>query len=280
MKIKIVLSALLLVIVVGIRFTFHQLVQQKEPQPTQLQNSSVQTEVNPQKSYLQKLSPYLGNWTHSEVISKDRWELYDKTAEIGFIQNCTSGTCLNSVPQTYGLTQLVAKYTLDVGAVTVYEAKYDVGKLATVENGDDGTIVRQDVGFLFVFDKEPTHMLLVIEDTHSNYFKQFKSHLRNREFLTICNEAQTTQEMGDCAKKELDQAVADLKITLEENGNQLPSKSLLRTSQTSWQKYRNDYCSLLSNQYKGGSIQPVTEITCLRDITWTRIKELERLRLP
>jgi uncharacterized protein YecT (DUF1311 family) len=52
-------------------------------------------------------------------------------------------------------------------------------------------------------------------------------------------------------------------------------KAQLKEAQTAWLKYRDTNCEFVADQYKGGSIRPLIEATCLGDMTKSRTTELK-----
>ena len=52
-------------------------------------------------------------------------------------------------------------------------------------------------------------------------------------------------------------------------------KAQLKEAQTAWLKYRDTNCEFVADQYKGGSIRPLIQATCLGNITKRRTTELK-----
>jgi len=52
-------------------------------------------------------------------------------------------------------------------------------------------------------------------------------------------------------------------------------KAQLREAQLAWLKYRDTNCEFVADEYKGGSIRPLIQATCLADMTKKRTTELK-----
>ena len=84
-------------------------------------------------------------------------------------------------------------------------------------------------------------------------------------------------EMNQCAGKAfrsadatMNQVYRKLVSTLNED-----EKAQLKEAQLAWLKYRDTNCEFVADQYKGGSIRPLIEATCLGDMTKSRTTELK-----
>jgi len=52
-------------------------------------------------------------------------------------------------------------------------------------------------------------------------------------------------------------------------------KAQLREAQLAWLKYRDTNCEFVADEYKGGSIRPLIQATCLAEMTKKRTTELK-----
>lgn len=68
----------------------------------------------------------------------------------------------------------------------------------------------------------------------------------------------------------MNQVYRKLVLMLDED-----EKAQLKEAQTAWLKYRDASCEFVADQYKGGSIRPLIEATCLGDMTKRRTTELK-----
>ena len=94
-----------------------------------------------------------------------------------------------------------------------------------------------------------------------------------------CANAQTTAEMRDCAGQEYQKADAALNKSYRELMAKLDDegqKSVLKTAQQAWIKYRDANCEFAAYQNRGGTIYPVVYTGCLTSMTTARTKELQQ----
>ena len=84
-------------------------------------------------------------------------------------------------------------------------------------------------------------------------------------------------EMNQCAGKAFRAADAAMNQVYRRLVSMLDEdeKAQLKEAQTAWLKYRDINCEFVADQYKGGSIRPLIEATCLGDMTKRRTTELK-----
>ncbi|WP_035661049.1 lysozyme inhibitor LprI family protein [Flavobacterium seoulense] len=89
--------------------------------------------------------------------------------------------------------------------------------------------------------------------------------------------AQTQMEMNAKAQKEYQKADAELNKVYQKLMKILSKedKKLLITAQKDWLKFRDSHCKFESQQYDGGSIQPLIIATCLSQQTTKRVNDLK-----
>jgi len=92
-----------------------------------------------------------------------------------------------------------------------------------------------------------------------------------------CANAQTQAEMNDCAGREYKKADAELNQAYQKLVAMLDSddKAQLKDVENTWIKYRDANCNFVADQYKGGTMRPMTLGFCLADITRNRTAELK-----
>lgn len=84
-------------------------------------------------------------------------------------------------------------------------------------------------------------------------------------------------EATGCAHREYEAADAELNKTYNRLAGILneDEKSLLKTSELAWIKYRDTNCVFESSQYAGGTMRPMIESFCLARVTKARTTELK-----
>lgn len=90
----------------------------------------------------------------------------------------------------------------------------------------------------------------------------------------------TTQDMiKSCNKKIKINELKMKKIYHKLNKSLLSDnqKILLENSQSNWVKYRNSTCQFVSTEFEGGSLAPLSYVTCKNEMTINRLKELENI---
>jgi uncharacterized protein YecT (DUF1311 family) len=94
-----------------------------------------------------------------------------------------------------------------------------------------------------------------------------------------CDDPQTQFEMNQCAAEEYKEADLLLNKTYKRLMEVLSedSKTKVRETQRLWLKYRDSHCNFASEQYEGGSMQPMIHNGCLTDLTKDRTRELQSL---
>jgi uncharacterized protein YecT (DUF1311 family) len=92
-----------------------------------------------------------------------------------------------------------------------------------------------------------------------------------------CAKPVTQYEMNQCAGKAyraadetMNQVYRKLVAMLDE-----VEKAKLKEAQVAWLKYRDTNCEFVGDQYAGGSIRPLIQATCLKDMTNHRTTELK-----
>ena len=92
-----------------------------------------------------------------------------------------------------------------------------------------------------------------------------------------CASPLTQFEMNQCAGKAFRAADATMNQVYRRLVSMLDEdeKAQLKEAQTAWLKYRDTNCEFVADQYKGGSIRPLIEATCLGDMTKRRTTELK-----
>lgn len=83
--------------------------------------------------------------------------------------------------------------------------------------------------------------------------------------------------MNQCAGKAFRSADATMNQVYRKFVSTLneDEKAQLKEAQLAWLKYRDTNCEFVADQYKGGSIRPLIEATCLGDMTKSRTTELK-----
>lgn len=93
-----------------------------------------------------------------------------------------------------------------------------------------------------------------------------------------CVNALTQFAMNQCAGKAYRAADATMNQVYRKLVSMLDEeeeKAQLKEAQTAWLKYRDTNCEYVADQYKGGSIRPLIEASCLEDMTKRRTTELK-----
>ena len=89
--------------------------------------------------------------------------------------------------------------------------------------------------------------------------------------------AQTQTEMNEKAYKDYQKADSEMNKVYQQLIKILSKedKKMLVTAQKNWLKFRDSHCKFESEQYNGGSIQPLILSTCLSEQTEKRIADLK-----
>ncbi len=87
----------------------------------------------------------------------------------------------------------------------------------------------------------------------------------------------TTADMKECARKELEQQTKKLNRAYNTYGKLLDPKQqkALRTVQLAWIRYKDLRCDFESSLYEGGTMAGLATTNCLINITNQRLKEFE-----
>ena len=91
-----------------------------------------------------------------------------------------------------------------------------------------------------------------------------------------CANPLTQFDMNQCAGKAFRAADATMNQVYRKLVSMLDEgeKAQLKEAQVAWLKYRDTNCEFVADQYKGGSIRPLIQATCLKDMTKGRTTEL------
>jgi len=92
-----------------------------------------------------------------------------------------------------------------------------------------------------------------------------------------CANPLTQFDMNQCAGRAFRAADAAMSQVYRRLVSMLDEeeKPQLKEAQTAWLKYRDTNCEFVADQYKGGSIRPLIQATCLGDMTKRRTTELK-----
>lgn len=96
-----------------------------------------------------------------------------------------------------------------------------------------------------------------------------------------CDAPQTTVDMIDCAGMDLDAADRELNAVYGTLASavkmDVATYDLLRDAQRKWIGLRDADCKLEADSARGGTAQPVLEISCKAQTTKERVKRLKEL---
>lgn len=96
-------------------------------------------------------------------------------------------------------------------------------------------------------------------------------------FISFICFGQTQTEMNEQAKKDHKKAddimASTYKLALANQDE--TGKKLLLEAQRAWIKYKEAHCKSASNQYEGGSMQPLIYYSCLTELTEERMTKLK-----
>ncbi|WP_034297769.1 lysozyme inhibitor LprI family protein [Herbaspirillum sp. RV1423] len=94
-----------------------------------------------------------------------------------------------------------------------------------------------------------------------------------------CNQAQTQNDMNECAAQALNKADAELNQTYVDYRNRLGKarQNEIRDVQLAWIKYRDLSCKYASSASVGGSAHSIALQSCLTEKTQERTRELKAL---
>ena len=91
-----------------------------------------------------------------------------------------------------------------------------------------------------------------------------------------CAKALSQADMNDCWGREYKAADATLNQVYQQLVSKLDvqEKAQLKEVESAWLRYRDANCEFVADQYKGGTIRPMTHAICLTDMTKNRTAEL------
>src|SRR5262245_3342038 len=94
-----------------------------------------------------------------------------------------------------------------------------------------------------------------------------------------CAKAMTQVEMNQCASDEYKNADAELNKIYQQAMLKLEPehKEKLKAAQTAWIKFRDTHCECEAFFVRGGSIEPMYRLECLKQITKDRTVQLRKL---
>ena len=92
-----------------------------------------------------------------------------------------------------------------------------------------------------------------------------------------CTNPLSQFEMNQCAGKAYHAADATMNQIYRKLASMLDEAEQvqLKEAQLAWLKYRDANCEFVADEYKGGSIRPLIQATCLADMTRKRTTELK-----
>ena len=92
-----------------------------------------------------------------------------------------------------------------------------------------------------------------------------------------CAKALSQADMNDCWGREYKAADATLNQVYWQLVSKLDDqeKAQLKEVESAWLRYRDANCEFVADQYKGGTIRPMTHAICLTDMTKNRTAELK-----
>lgn len=100
----------------------------------------------------------------------------------------------------------------------------------------------------------------------------------NAAAVESCQDPQTTAEMRDCAAadyqrvdRELNDVYQKLLKVLDDEG-----QHKLRESQRAWVKYRDANAELIADSSRGGTLEPLTRVSAMTQMTQERVGELRK----
>ena len=95
-------------------------------------------------------------------------------------------------------------------------------------------------------------------------------------FSQDCSEAETTYDIKICLSKELDKHDADLnqqyKLCMKKLDKVAQNK--LRAAQKAWISFRDADCEFQADENRGGTLEGVSNLSCLSSKTKTRADEI------
>jgi len=85
--------------------------------------------------------------------------------------------------------------------------------------------------------------------------------------------------MRDCAKREFERANGELerldsrlRITLKDR-----QRRLFDEAEQAWRRYRDANCASHASLFEGGTLESLTVMACMEDLTTGRVKELRQV---
>jgi uncharacterized protein YecT (DUF1311 family) len=116
---------------------------------------------------------------------------------------------------------------------------------------------------------------------------------RERQKADPCSTAKSTKDISECLSQEFKTTDANylayvrsigalLRLAPPADGHQSSADTKiaripLDDAESAWQSYREKACAAMAYLYRGGSIIPVAQGSCLLSITWSHLDELEKL---
>jgi uncharacterized protein YecT (DUF1311 family) len=96
-------------------------------------------------------------------------------------------------------------------------------------------------------------------------------------YVPECDGAETTAGIRRCLNEARERVSREIALVFEEARARANQPAMLDSAQQVWEEFRQVQCVAESDQFDGGSLQPVVFLSCWHEVTGLRMRYLERL---
>jgi uncharacterized protein YecT (DUF1311 family) len=96
-------------------------------------------------------------------------------------------------------------------------------------------------------------------------------------YVRECEGAETTAGIRRCLNEARERVSREIALIFEDARARANQPATLDSAQRVWEEFRQAQCVAESDQFDGGSLQPVVFLSCWHDLTRRRIRYLEQL---
>jgi uncharacterized protein YecT (DUF1311 family) len=96
-------------------------------------------------------------------------------------------------------------------------------------------------------------------------------------YVPECEGAETTAGIRRCLNQARERVTREIALVFQQARARANQPAMLDSAQQAWEEFRQVQCVAESDQFEGGSLQPVVFLMCWHELTRDRMRYLERL---
>ena len=96
-------------------------------------------------------------------------------------------------------------------------------------------------------------------------------------YVPECVGAETTAGIRRCLNQARERVTRDIALVFQQARARANQPVMLDSAQQVWEEFRQVQCVAESDQFEGGSLQPVVFLMCWHEVTRDRMRYLEKL---